>query len=70
MSTNLHLTFKIGSETQRAIKLLVESFFEEGANPRFCPSMTYFTNNSNVQGDFWAYLVNILVFPSSTNYML
>ena len=28
-------------------KLLIEDFFKEGSNPRFCPSLRHFTYNSN-----------------------
>ena len=39
--------FKIGSNIQRAKKLLIKSFLKEGSNPRFDPSLRDFIDNSN-----------------------
>ena len=66
----MHPTFKLGSNTQQANVLLIESFLKEGLNPWFHPSLIDLTDNSNVQGDFWAQSVKILVFSSLSSYML
>jgi hypothetical protein len=41
-------TFKICSNVQQANKLLIESFFKEGSNPQFLPSLRDFTYNSHI----------------------
>jgi hypothetical protein len=47
-SQEFHITFKVGSSTQGANKLLIESFLKKGSDPRFRPSSKNVIDNSNM----------------------